>query len=578
MDISQTMEGRRTDGRTAVSLIRSLITCICTNAERFGSSSSAAGMNRSGSKKIAEQPSERCTYHKGNAIKTKTSRTSLSTSNRTTSSAKSSNRIESPPRDHSSVPQHKQVITSCWADALFCRPHHLLLSLYYVARMPYIGSTILSVLLLIHTDTSRAGADQESQHLQQGRRNVFSDLHELRPHNDLYRSLPIDPRISYAIIDDDGGAVPYLLRSITYKRRRGRKDVLRVRWGGERSRKGRVVLYGPDGNKIKGRKITETKRTSKDIPLKDGILQPGQKYTVRLFEKSPVSSRSTLLLSTMEYVHPSAPVPPSPQPTKNPTPMPSSNPSARPTTSPSLKPTGMPSWQPSSKPSINPTKFGSAAPSISHKPSRKPSSQPSASPSMSPSVEPSLQPSSSPSQRPSGLPSSEPSALPSVLPSQSPSSIPSSNPSASPSFDPSSSPSNVPSVWPSGSPSFGPSSTPSSTPTSCDALESSCEDEDDISCCPHPSLSKEISCNLSVNFEGVSQNQRCCIEDGESCVAISGLQFDGCCDSTCSDQGSTAGDFRCCVENDGDCYGFSTCCVGTLTCNSTSNTEAGKCV
>ena len=449
--------------------------------------------------------------------------------------------------------------------------------------MPYIGSTILSVLLLIHTDTSRAGADQESQHLQQGRRNVFSDLHELRPRNDLYRSLPIDPRTSFTFIDD-GGAIPYLLRSITYKRRRGRKDVLIVRWGGERSRKSRVVLYGPSGNKIKGKRIRKSKnRRSIDIPLKDGILQPGQRYTVRLFEKSPVSSRSTLLLSTMEYVHPSAPVPPSPQPTKNPTPMPSSNPSARPTTSPSARPTGMPSSQPSTKPSTNPTKFGSAAPSFSRMPSRKPSSQPSASPSMSPSVEPSLRPSSSPSQRPSGLPSSEPSALPSVSPSQSPSSIPSSNPSASPSFDPSSSPSDIPSVWPSGSPSVSPSSAPSSKPTSCVALEGSCSDEAEVPCCAYPfalSTEPEIECTQSVNLEGAdSSNTRCCMLDGQSCQEdTAGTSFNGCCDSTCSDQGSTPGDFRCCVENDGDCYGFSTCCVDTLTCNSTSDTEAGKCV
>ena len=419
-----------------------------------------------------------------------------------------------------------------------------------MSRMPSLGDSILFALLLLISLLACIGASRaDGENLQQGRRNVFSDQHKQRPHNDVDRPLPIEPRSSFTVINDSG-LVPFLLRNITYKRRRGRKDVLRVKWGGERSRKSRVVLYGPDGNKIKGKRVKQNRKRSIDIPLRDGILQPGLRYTVKLFEK-PREFRSLILLSTMEYIHPSAPVPPTSQPTENPTSMPSSNPTAMPTTSPSSKPTGMPSSRPSSKPSTSPTKVGSAAPSLSQMPSRKPSVQPSMSPSTNPSTKPSSQPSSLPSQRPSSLPSSLPS--------------------------------DIPSLRPSGSPSFSPSSAPSNTPTSCDALEGSCTDEDDTPCCPHPSLSEEIFCNLSVNLEGLgSQDLRCCIEDGDICREdTAGTSFDGCCDSTCSDEGNTPGDFRCCVPfnvstSEGDCYGFSECCTGS--CSSNNNTAAGKCV
>lgn len=58
--------------------------------------------------------------------------------------------------------------------------------------------------------------------------------------------------------------------------------MLIVALGGKRGRRGRIVLYGPDGSRIKSKKV-KNRRKEISLPLKDGILQPGITYSVKFF-------------------------------------------------------------------------------------------------------------------------------------------------------------------------------------------------------------------------------------------------------------------------------------------------------
>lgn len=259
------------------------------------------------------------------------------------------------------------------------------------------------------------------------------------------------------------GKKPGLLQSISYKRRQNNKDSLVVAWRGKKSRKGEVVLYGPDGIKIKAKPVKRNRRTWIAIPLRDGILQPGSTYTVRFFalrrnrrggNNGGIGRASTqaVLMSTMEYTHP---IPPSPQPSMMPTSAPSRRPSSLPTHFPSAQPSIAPTTSPSSSPIQEAT---SAAPSFipSARPSPSPSAQPSTAPTAKPSSSPTQQPSSTPSVHPTGQPSSNPSQTPSAIPSVSPSAQPSHAPSLSAAPSVSAAPSSAPTPKPTPAPTVDP--------------------------------------------------------------------------------------------------------------------------